>query len=92
MKTVTVIYSPQCPSNTHFIREIKEWSRPYNVTFEIINIFEESEKALRYIQRTPIGYTKHLFITTFVDGRWVSGHPGNPQFRRDLLSVLEETR
>jgi hypothetical protein len=90
MNEVTVIYSPQCPSNAHFIREIGEWSRPYGVALEAINVFEEHERAQEYLGDTPVGRTKHLFITVFIDGRWIPGHPGNPRFKDDFLRALEE--
>ncbi len=86
-----MVYSPQCPSNVHFIREIEEWSKLYKTTVETINVFEESERAGKYIEKTPIGYTKHLFIAVFIDGKWIPSHPGNPQFGEDLLRSLKET-
>ena len=91
MHKVTVIYSPQCPSNSHFIREIREWSREHGATMEAINVFEEHEEARKYLEKTPYGRTKHLFITAFIDGRWIPGHPGNPQFKDDFLRALEGT-
>jgi hypothetical protein len=89
MSEVTVVYSPQCPSNVHFINQMREWSRPYGVEFQAIDAFEEHERAAEYLKETPVGYTRHLFITVFVDGRWVPGHPGNPRFREEFIDALE---
>ena len=89
MKEVTVVYSPQCPSNIHFINQMRELARPYGAEVEAIDAFEEHERAAEYLKGTPIGHTRHLFITVFVDGRWVPGHPGNPRFRDDFVEALE---
>ena len=90
MRKLTVIYTPQCPSNTHFIREMEDWSRPYGVSVEAIDVFEDHEKAHRLLENTPVEHTKHLFIAIFIDGRWIPGHPGNPRFKGDFLRALEE--
>jgi hypothetical protein len=29
MREVTVVYSPQCPSNIHFINQLREWAKLY---------------------------------------------------------------
>jgi hypothetical protein len=92
MRKLTVLYSPQCPSNAHFIREMGEWSRPYGATVEAINVFEDYEKALKHLENTPFGHTKNLFIAAFIDGRWIPGHPGNPQFKEDFMRALEESQ
>ena len=92
MHKVTVIYSPQCPSNAHFVREIEDWSRSYGVSVESIDVFEEHERAQRLLENTPLGHLKHLFITVFIDGRWIPGHPGNPRFKGDFLRALEEEK
>ncbi len=90
MHKVTVIYSPQCPSNPHFISEIREWSRPHGATVEAINVFEEHVEARKHLEKTPYGQSRHLFITAFIEGRWIPGHPGNPRFKEDFLRALEE--
>lgn len=90
MREVTVVYSPQCPSNIHFINQMREWAKPYGAEVEAIDAFEEHERAAEHLKGTPIGHTRHLFITVFVDGRWVPGHPGNPRFRDDFVEALEE--
>lgn len=90
MRKLTVLYTPQCPSNAHFVREIEDWSRSYGVSVESIDVFEEHERAQRLLENTPVGHTKHLFITVFIDGRWIPGHPGNPRFKGDFLRALEE--
>jgi hypothetical protein len=56
---------------------------------EAINVFEEHERSQKYLKKTPVGHTKHLFIAVF-DGRWIPGHPGNPRFKGDFLRDLEE--
>ena len=89
MREVTVVYSPQCPSNLHFINQMRELARPYGAEVEAIDAFEEHERAAEYLKETPIGRTRHLFITVYVDGRWVPGHPGNPRFRDDFVEALE---
>ena len=69
MREVTVVYSPQCPSNIHFINQMREWAKPYGAEVEAIDAFEEHERAAEHLKETPIGHTRHLFITVFVG--WV---------------------
>ena len=91
MRKVTVLHSPQCPSNAYFVREIAAASEARGAEVEAIDVFEEHERAKELMDGTPLGHTRHLFIAVFVDGRWIPGHPGNPRFKGDLLSALEET-
>ncbi|RLI10781.1 hypothetical protein DRO42_00020 [Candidatus Bathyarchaeota archaeon] len=90
MKKLTIIYSPQCPWNTHFMGEITNWASSHDVEIEEIDVFEAYETAKTYLEKTTIGFTRHMFITVFVDGEWVPGHPGNPEFKTHLLKALGE--
>jgi hypothetical protein len=89
MSKITIVYTPQCPSNLHFIRQIREWSKPYGASVDAINIFGEYKRAKKFIDLINAGYTKHMFIIVFVDSQWVHRHPGNPQFREEFLKTLE---
>ena len=89
MKKLTIIYSPQCPWNLHFMEKIKVWTISHDVKIQEINVFDQYEKAKSLLNNTAIGYTTHMFIAVFVDGKLVPGHPGNPEFKNTLQKVLK---
>ncbi|UCH56793.1 MAG: hypothetical protein JSV18_05430 [Candidatus Bathyarchaeota archaeon] len=88
MRRLAIIFSPQCPANVYFIDKIREWAEPYGVDVKVINAFEDQERARTFLTRTRVGFDRHMFITVFIDDRWIPGHPGNPKFKQDLLKEL----
>lgn len=91
MKKVTIIYSPQCPWNIHFMNNIEECITPYDVAVERVDIFDEYGRAKKLLDETTIGFDRHMFIAVFIDGEYVPGHPGNPEFKRELLKTLGDS-
>ncbi len=89
---VTVLYTPQCPSNLYFVKGIEEVAAPYQADVEIINVHEEYEKARTLMEASGVGVTRNLFIRVYLDGELLPIHPGNPRFNELLAGALEARR
>jgi hypothetical protein len=66
-----------------------EWSKPYKASVELINVFDEYERAKKFMDLVQAGYTRHMFIVVFVNDQWGPIHPGNPRFREEFLMTME---
>jgi len=88
-KKVTIIYSPQCPWNVHFIEEIKGWVSKVQTEIEEIDLFQNYEHAEKFLDDTGLGYDQHTFIAVFVNGKLVRGHPGGGDFKRRFMEALK---
>jgi NAD(P)H-flavin reductase len=86
---LTVLYTPQCPSNLYFVKTIKEWAAPHSVEVEAINVNEEDEKARLLMEHSGVGRVRNLFIRVYMDGEIIPTHPGNPNFFETLNGALE---
>ena len=89
---VTVLYTPQCPSNLYFVRGIEEVAAAYDADVEIINVHEEHEKGRTLMEGSGVGVTRNLFIRVYLDGELFPIHPGNPRFEELLAGALEARR
>ena len=89
---VTVLYTPQCPSNLYFVKGIEGVAAAYQADVEIINVHEEHEKARTLMEESGVGGTRNLFIRVYLDGELLPIHPGNPRFGELLAGALEERR
>jgi hypothetical protein len=92
MKELLILYTPQCPSNLHFITKIKTWVQPYNINVKTVNVFENKDWKNFGSEHSEIGYTRHLFFKVFLEGRHIDPHPGDPKFKENLINALEKTR
>ena len=86
---VTILYTPQCPGNTAFVRTITETAEPYGADVEVIDVTAEPGRAGALMEGGGFGRTRNLFIRAAVDGRLVETHPGNPRFMVELRGALE---
>ena len=86
---LTVLYTPQCPSNTYFVKAIKAMAAPYQAEVEAINVHEEHEKARTLMEETRVVSIRNLFIRVYLDGELIPIHPGNPRFKETLAEALE---
>jgi hypothetical protein len=84
---LTVLYTPQCPSNLYFVRTITEWAAPHGVEVEAVNVNEDYEKARDLMEDSGVGRVRNLFIRVYMDGGLIPTHPGNPNF----FEILDET-
>ena len=89
---VTVLYTPQCPSNLFFVKGIEEVAAPYDADVEIINVHEEHEKGRTLMEGSGVGVIRNLFIRVYLDGELFPIHPGNPRFEELLAGALEARR
>ena len=86
---VTILYTPQCPSNLYFVEAIKGMVAPYPVEVETVNVHEDYERARGLMEESGVGRIRNLFIRVYVDGALIATHPGNPDFRETLIGALE---
>ena len=86
---LTILYTPQCPSNPYFVKTIKEMAAPYQAEVEVINVHEEHEKARALMEKSGIGSIRNLFIRVYLDDELIPIHPGNPRFKETLTGALE---
>jgi hypothetical protein len=84
---VTILYTPQCPSNLYFVETIRGMAAPYPV--EAVNVHEEYEKVRELMEESGVGSVRNLFIRVYLDGKLVPIHPGNPRFKEILTEALE---
>ena len=89
---VTVLYTPQCPSNLYFVKGIEEAAAPYDADVEVINVHEEYEKARALMEGSGVGGIRNLFVRVYLDGELLPIHPGNPRFGELLAGALEARR
>ena len=86
---VTILYTPQCPSNLYFVEAIRGMVAPYPMEVEAVNIHEEHERAQTLMEESGVGSIRNLFIRVYLDGELIPIHPGNPRFREVLAEALE---
>ena len=86
---LTVLFTPQCPSNLYFVRTIKEWAASHGVEVEVFNVHEYYEKARSLMEGSGVGRVRNLFIRAYMDGELIPTHPGNPNFFETLNEALE---
>lgn len=89
---LTVLYTPQCPSNLYFVKGIEEAAAPYKADVEVVNVHEDYEKARALMEGSGVGVTRNLFIRVYLDGELLPIHPGNPRFGELLAGALEARR
>ena len=85
---LTILYTPQCPSNLYFVRTIKDWAAPHGVEVEAVNVNENHERARALMEDSGVGRVRNLFIRVYMDGELVPTHPGNPNFFATLDEAL----
>jgi hypothetical protein len=88
---VTILYTPQCPSNLYFVETIRGMVAPYPVEVEAVNVHEDYEKVRGLMDESGVGSIRNLFIRVYLDGKLVPIHPGNPLFKEILTETLEAT-
>ncbi len=86
---VTILYTPQCPSNLYFVEAIRGMVAPYPVKVETVNVHEDHEKARTLMEKSGVGSIRNLFIRVYLDGALIPTHPGNPDFKETLTEALE---
>ena len=86
---VTILYTPQCPSNLYFVEAIKGMVAPYPVEVEAVNVHEDYETVRRLMEESGVGSVRSLFIRVYLDGVLIPTHPGNPDFGESLTEALE---
>jgi len=86
---VTILYTPQCPSNIYFVEAIKGMVAPYPVKVEVVNVHEDYERATGLMVESGVSRIRNLFIRVYLDGALIPTHPGNPDFREILIGALE---
>ena len=84
---VTILYTPQCPSNLYFVETIRGMVAPYPV--EAVNVHEDYERVQGLMEESGVGSVRNLFIRVYLDGVLIPTHPGNPDFRETLTEALE---
>ena len=86
---LTILYTPQCPSNPYFVKTIQEMAAPYQADMGAINVHEKHEKTRTIMEESGIGQVRNLFIRVYLDGEFIPIHPGNPRFMEILTEALE---
>jgi len=86
---LTVLYTPQCPSNLYFVRTITEWAAPHGVVVEAVNVHEEYDRVEALMEYSGVGRVRNLFIRVYMDDVLIPTHPGNPNFFTALNEALE---
>jgi hypothetical protein len=86
---VTILYTPQCPSNLYFVEAISGMVAAYPVEVEVVNVHEDYERARGLMEESGVGSIRNLFIRVYLDGTLIPTHPGNPDFRETLTGALE---
>jgi hypothetical protein len=86
---VTILYTPQCPSNLYFVEAIRDMVAPYQVEVEAVNAHEDYERVRGLMEESGVGVIRSLFIRAYLDGVLIPTHPGNPDFRETLTEALE---
>lgn len=86
---VTILYTPQCPSNLYFVNAIRGMVAPYPVEVEAVNVHEEHERARAIMEESGVGIIRNLFIRVYLDGELIPTHPGNLDFGETLAEALE---